>query len=82
MTALTPRTAPDLMGRWAGRGGGREGGWAGRGREWRADVARTWWICRREWRVKQIEIRIWVRESVLVTGVVRSVTIKIKGNVP
>jgi hypothetical protein len=52
------------------------------GREWRADVARTWWICRREWRVKQIEIRIWVRESVLVTGVVRSVTIKIKGNVP
>jgi hypothetical protein len=31
-------------------------------------------------RVKRIEMKIWHRESVMVTGVIRSVTTIIKGN--
>jgi hypothetical protein len=70
-----------------GGGGGREGGWAGMGCEWGEDMrasagqgsdAKSY--ADASGRVKRIEMKIRVGESVMVTGVMRSVTTIIKGN--
>jgi hypothetical protein len=78
---------PPRRQRKRGGGGGREGGWVGMGCEWGGDVragagqgsdAKSY--ADTSGRVKRIEMKIWVRESVMVMGVMRSVTTIIKGN--
>jgi hypothetical protein len=78
---------PPRRRRKRGGGGGRDGGWAGMGCEWGGNVragagqesdAKSYED--ESGRVKRIEMKIWVRESVMVTGVMRSVTTIIKGN--